>query len=59
MRCWLAAPCPLSADLVAMIEDHRFGPPPMPPLFGAIDPEGHVCARSNGHRSEEDLQALG
>jgi len=47
-------------DLVAMIEGIIASGRPMCRLcLAPIDPEGHVCARSNGHRSEEDLQALG
>jgi len=47
-------------DLVAMIEGIIASGRPLCRLcLAPIDPEGHVCARSNGHRSEEDLQALG
>ena len=47
-------------DLVAMIEGIVAAGRPLCRLcLAPIDPEGHVCARSNGHRSEEDLQALG
>jgi uncharacterized repeat protein (TIGR03847 family) len=47
-------------DLVAMIEGIVASGRPLCRLcLAPIDPEGHVCARSNGHRSEEDLQALG
>ena len=47
-------------DLVAMIEGIiAAGRPTCRLCLAPIDPEGHVCARSNGHRSEEDLQALG
>ncbi len=46
-------------DLVAMIEGIIGAGRPICRLcLGPIDPEGHVCARSNGHRSEEDLGAL-
>jgi len=46
-------------DLVAMIEGIVAAGRPICRLcLGPIDPEGHVCARSNGHGSEEDLQAL-
>jgi uncharacterized repeat protein (TIGR03847 family) len=46
-------------DLVAMIEGIIASGRPICRLcLGPIDPEGHVCARSNGHRSEDDLQAL-
>ena len=47
-------------DLVAMIEGIVAGGRPICRLcLAPIDPEGHVCARSNGHRPEEDLQGLG
>ena len=47
-------------DLVAMIEGIIAAGRPLCRLcLAPIDPEGHVCARSNGHRSDEDLQALG
>ena len=46
-------------DLVAMIEGIIAAGRPICRLcLGPIDPEGHVCARSNGHRSESDLEAL-
>ena len=46
-------------DLVAMIEGIVAAGRPICRLcLGPIDPEGHVCARFNGHRSEDDLQAL-
>ena len=46
-------------DLVAMIEGIIAAGRHICRLFlGPIDPEGHVCARSNGHRSEDDLGAL-
>ena len=46
-------------DLVAMIEGIVAAGRPICRLcLGPIDPAGHVCARSNGHGSEEDLQAL-
>jgi len=46
-------------DLVAMIEAIVASGRPICRLcLGPIDPAGHVCARSNGHGSEEDLQAL-
>ena len=46
-------------DLVAMIEGIVASGRPICRLcLGPIDPEGHVCARSNGRRSEEDLGAL-
>ena len=47
-------------DLVAMIEGIiAAGRPTCRLCLAPIEPEGHVCARSNGHRAEEDLQALG
>jgi len=47
-------------DLVAMIEGIVASGRPLCRLcLAPIDPEGHVCARSNGHRPEEDIQALG
>jgi len=53
-----AAP-PQCRDLVAMIEGIiATGRPICRLCLGPIDAEGHVCARSNGHGSEEDLQAL-
>ena len=46
-------------DLVAMIEGIIAAGRPICRLcLGPIDPEGHVCARSNGHRSEDELGAL-
>ena len=46
-------------DLVAMIEGIVAAGRPICRLcLGPIDPEGHVCARSNGHRSEDELEAL-
>lgn len=46
-------------DLVAMIEGIiAAGRPICRFCLAPIDPEGHVCARSNGHRSETDLEAL-
>jgi uncharacterized repeat protein (TIGR03847 family) len=46
-------------NLVAMIEGIVAAGRPICRLcLGPIDPAGHVCARSNGHGSEEDLQAL-
>jgi uncharacterized repeat protein (TIGR03847 family) len=46
-------------DLVAMIEGIVAAGRPICRLcLTPIDPEGHVCARSNGHRPETDLQAL-
>jgi uncharacterized repeat protein (TIGR03847 family) len=47
-------------DLVAMIEGVVAAGRPICHLcLAPIDPEGHVCARSNGHRPETDLEALG
>ena len=47
-------------DLVAMIEGVvAAGRPVCRLCLAPIDPEGHVCARSNGHREEADLEALG
>jgi uncharacterized repeat protein (TIGR03847 family) len=46
-------------DLVAMIEGIVAAGRPICRLcLGPIDPEGHVCARSNGHGSEDELEAL-
>jgi uncharacterized repeat protein (TIGR03847 family) len=46
-------------DLVAMIEAIVASGRPICRLcLGPIDPEGHVCARSNGHRPEDELQEL-
>jgi uncharacterized repeat protein (TIGR03847 family) len=46
-------------DLVAMIEGIVAAGRPICRLcLAPIDPEGHVCARSNGHRPETDLEAL-
>ena len=46
-------------DLVAMIEAVIAAGRPLCRLcLAPIDPEGHVCARSNGHGSEADLEAL-
>lgn len=46
-------------DLVVMIEAVIAAGRPICRLcLAPIDPWGHVCARSNGHRSEEDLEAL-
>src|SRR4030042_1588088 len=46
-------------DLVAMIEGIVAAGRPICRLcLGPIDPEGHVCARSNGHRSEDELEEL-
>jgi uncharacterized repeat protein (TIGR03847 family) len=47
-------------DLVAMIEAVIAAGRPICRLcLAPIDPGGHVCARSNGHGSEGDLEALG
>lgn len=44
-------------DLVAMIEAIIAAGRPICRLcLTPIDPEGHVCARSNGHRPEADLE---
>ncbi len=46
-------------DLVAMIEAVIAAGRPICRLcLAPIDPEGHVCARSNGHRPEADLETL-
>jgi len=46
-------------DLVAMIEGIiATGRPLCRLCLAPIDPEGHVCARSNGHRPETDLETL-
>jgi len=46
-------------DLVAMIEGIvAAGRPVCRLCLTPIDPEGHVCARSNGHRPETDLEGL-
>ena len=46
-------------DLVAMIEAIVAAGRPLCRLcLAPIDPEGHVCARSNGHRPETDLETL-
>ena len=46
-------------DLVAMIEAIVAAGRPICRLcLTPIDPEGHVCPRSNGHRPEDELQEL-
>ncbi|MDP2948973.1 MAG: DUF3090 family protein [Chloroflexota bacterium] len=46
-------------DLIAMIEAVVAAGRPLCRLcLCPIDPEGHVCARSNGHRPKRDLEML-